>query len=89
LNEDVRRSNPRTDPRFAQSGRLPAADWSGGVNRIARKAARLSNLRITHVSSTYYGGGVAEILSPLTLLMNACGISTDWHIIQGHPVFLL
>lgn len=55
--------------------------------RIAAKAAKLRGLHTTHISSTYYGGGVAEILSPLTLLMNECGIETDWHIIQGHPEF--
>jgi trehalose synthase len=60
---------------------------SESVDRIADKAKRLSRYRITHVSSTFYGGGVAEMLSPLSLLMNACGIPTEWHLIQGHPDF--
>ena len=41
-----------------------------------------------HVSSTFYGGGVSEILTPLTLMMNAIGIETDWHLIQGTRDFL-
>jgi trehalose synthase len=39
------------------------------------------------VSSTYYGGGVAQILSSLTLLMNESGIKTGWRVIQGRPDF--
>jgi trehalose synthase len=38
-----------------------------------------------HVNSTYYGGGVAEILRSLTLLMNNLGVRTGWRIIQGPP----
>jgi Trehalose synthase, N-terminal domain len=40
-----------------------------------------------HVSSTFYGGGVTEILTPLTLMMNAMGIETGWRMIQGTPAF--
>ena len=32
------------------------------VERILAKARRLSELRVTHVNSTYYGGGVSELL---------------------------
>jgi trehalose synthase len=53
------------------------------VDRIMRKAAGFRDFHAVHVSSTYYGGGVAEILSSLTLLMNNAGIDTDWRIIQG------
>lgn len=57
------------------------------VTRILKKAERLRSARIGHVSSTLYGGGVAEILTPLTLLMNTMGIETGWHVIQGTPEF--
>jgi hypothetical protein len=57
------------------------------VERILTKAGRLRSARIGHVSSTLYGGGVAEILSPLTLLMNTMGIATGWDVIQGTPEF--
>ena len=30
---------------------------------------------------------MAEILTPLTLLMNTLGIQTDWRVIQGTPEF--
>jgi trehalose synthase len=57
------------------------------VQRVKDKARALQGLRVAHVNSTYYGGGVAEMLSSLTLLMNAVGISTEWRVIQGSPDF--
>src|SRR6267378_4338583 len=33
------------------------------------------------------GGGVAEMLSSLTLLMNSLGLRTEWRVIQGTPDF--
>src|SRR3954469_7840412 len=57
------------------------------VERIAGKAKRVRTMRVAHVSSTFYGGGVTELLTPLTLMMNAIGIETDWHLIQGTPGF--
>jgi trehalose synthase len=57
------------------------------VERIMQKADRVRTMRVAHVSSTFYGGGVTEILTPLTLMMNAIGIETEWHLIQGTPGF--
>ena len=57
------------------------------VDRILSKARRLSDLHLVNVSSSYYGGGVAEILSSMTLLLNQAGIKTGWRIIQGRPDF--
>src|SRR3954454_12574911 len=57
------------------------------VERITAKADRVRTMRVAHISSTFYGGGVTELLTPLTLMMNAMGIETDWHLIQGTPGF--
>lgn len=57
------------------------------VDRILRKTDRLRDLHIVNINSTYYGGGVAELLSSLTLLMSASGIRTGWRVIQGRPDF--
>jgi trehalose synthase len=57
------------------------------VQRVKEKAGSLQGLCVAHVNSTYYGGGVAEMLAPLTLLMNALGIRTEWRVIQGSPDF--
>ncbi len=57
------------------------------VDRILKKAKPLHDLHTVHVNSTYYGGGVAEILSSLILLFNSLGIKSGWRIIQGSPSF--
>jgi trehalose synthase len=57
------------------------------VERITRKAQRLRGLRVVNISSTFYGGGVAEMLSSATLLARSVGISADWRLIQGSPDF--
>ncbi|MGE5270506.1 MAG: glycosyltransferase [Thiohalocapsa sp.] len=57
------------------------------ADRIAGKAQALRDLHVINVNSTYYGGGVADILSSLTLLMNAAGIRTGWRVLQGRPDF--
>jgi trehalose synthase len=58
---------------------------AAAIERIAAKADRVRTMRVAHISSTFYGGGVTELLTPLTLMMNATGIETDWHLIQGTP----
>jgi trehalose synthase len=57
------------------------------VERIKKKAKPLQSLHLVNVNSTYYGGGVAELLSSMTLLMNGLGIKTGWRVIQGAPDF--
>lgn len=57
------------------------------VERVKEKAKPLKDLHVAHVNSTYYGGGVAELLGSLTLLMNSVGIKTGWRVIQGSPDF--
>jgi trehalose synthase len=57
------------------------------VERILSKARQLQDLHLVNVNSTYYGGGVAEILSSLTLLLNNAGLKTGWRVIQGRPDF--
>ena len=57
------------------------------IERIRKKAELIQHLHVIHLNSTYYGGGVAELLTPLTLLMNNLGIKTDWRIIHGPPDF--
>lgn len=57
------------------------------IERIREKAKPLQGLHVVHVNSTYYGGGVAELLTSLTLLMNNVGIKAGWRMIQGSPDF--
>jgi len=90
------RDNAMTDVSVAVDkatlGRHPIDQYEpliGGAaaERIANKARRLGQAHIIHVNSTFYGGGVAEILTPLTLMMNALGIATGWRQIQGTAAF--
>ena len=60
---------------------------TAAASRIFRKADSVRDAHVIHVNSTFYGGGVAEILTPLTLMMNALGIETGWRQIQGTPAF--
>src|SRR6266487_1133981 len=57
------------------------------VARIREKARKLKDLRVANFNSTYYGGGVAETISSLTLLLNSLGLRTEWRVIQGTADF--
>ncbi len=57
------------------------------IRRIEAKARPLRDLHVMHMNSTYYGGGVSQILASLTLLMNSLGIQTGWRVVHGPPDF--
>jgi len=57
------------------------------IDRIKEKSKKLRDCHIVNVNSTYYGGGVAELLLSMTLLMNGLGIRTGWRTITGRPDF--
>ena len=57
------------------------------LNRIREKAKPLKGLHVTNINSTYYGGGVSQLLSSLTLLMDSVGIETGWRVVHGPPDF--
>ena len=54
---------------------------------LFKKARRLSTKSILNVNSTAQGGGVAEILESLVILMNELGICAEWEILHGNPDF--
>ncbi|MCF4112819.1 MULTISPECIES: glycosyltransferase [Dethiosulfovibrio] len=60
---------------------------SEATERIAAKAEKLRGRKVVHINSTYYGGGVAELLNAMTVLMNNAGIETGWRVIVGSPDF--
>ena len=57
------------------------------IKRIKEKAKHLEGKSCVHVNSTAQGGGVAEILNTLTLLMNDVGINTGWRVMIGSHSF--
>jgi trehalose synthase len=81
------------DPRAPRAFKLASVEdyeplvGSESVDRLLKKVEALHDLHVVNINSTYYGGGVAEILSSLTLLMNASGIRTGWRVIEGRPDF--
>jgi trehalose synthase len=77
----------RTDRRLVHFEDYEPYIGAASVERVLKKAEKLHGLHVVHVNSTYYGGGVATMLSPLTLLMNSVGIKTGWRVIQGSPDF--
>jgi trehalose synthase len=57
------------------------------ISSIYRKARTLYGLKVININSTYYGGGVAEILNTFVPLMNDAGVEADWRILRGTPDF--
>jgi trehalose synthase len=57
------------------------------IDEIDGLARELAGVRVCHINSTGFGGGVAELLSRQVPLANALGIHTDWRLIQGTPEF--
>ncbi len=54
---------------------------------IYARAKGLYGKHIIHLNATYQGGGVAEILYSLVLLMNDAGINAGWRILHGSQEF--
>jgi len=54
---------------------------------IYTRARKLYGRHIVHLNATYQGGGVAEILYSLVLLMNDVGIDAGWRILHGSQEF--
>ena len=57
------------------------------IEDIHAEASSLSEKTLVHINSTYQGGGVAEILNSLIILMNDVGIKADWRVLHGNPDF--
>ncbi len=57
------------------------------IAEIYRLARSLYGRKVLHINSTYYGGGVAEILDSLVPLLNCAGVDADWRILRGTPEF--
>jgi trehalose synthase len=57
------------------------------VGKIYQKAHRLINKHVVHINSTAHGGGVAEILNNLIVLLNDIGVDTGWRVLIGPSDF--
>lgn len=57
------------------------------IDEIESLTRELRGVRVCHLNSTGFGGGVAELLSRLVPLARALGIDADWRLLQGTPEF--
>ena len=57
------------------------------VERLATAAAPLKGSRMIHLSSTAFGGGVAELLHTQIALLQDLGIEAEWQLIEGSDEF--
>jgi len=57
------------------------------IEEILTLAKPLRKMRVAHINSTAFGGGVAEILYTLVPLMRDVGLSTEWWVIDGTSEF--
>jgi len=57
------------------------------IEKIKNYSSNLKGLKVLHVNSTAYGGGVAEILQALVPLMRDIGLDAEWRVIDGDERF--
>lgn len=57
------------------------------IDEIEQLADDLKGVRICHVNSTAFGGGVAELLSSHIPLVRDAGVTMDWQVIHGDSRF--
>jgi len=59
----------------------------GLIDEIESLARDLKGIRLCHINSTPFGGGVAELLFSYIPLIRSLGIHADWQIIRGDQRF--
>ncbi|MBE9482471.1 MAG: glycosyltransferase [Chloroflexi bacterium] len=59
----------------------------GLIDELVKLGEELKGLRVCHINSTPFGGGVAELLISYIPLLRALGIKADWQIIYGDRRF--
>jgi trehalose synthase len=57
------------------------------IDRMIEGANKFNKKHIVCISSTYQGGGVAEMLNSLVPLFDDLGIDVGWRILHGSPDF--
>jgi len=57
------------------------------IDEVVNLGEELKGLRLCHINSTPFGGGVAELLVSYIPLLRSLGIKADWQIIRGNRRF--
>lgn len=79
------RTVPVPDQRLVDDYLEPAGEEA--VERLRAAAEPLKGSRIIHVSSTSFGGGVAELLPTQVALLQDLGIDASWQLMEGSEEF--
>jgi len=59
----------------------------GLIDEVVSLGKELKGLRLCHINSTPFGGGVAELLVSYIPLLRSLGIKADWQVIRGDRRF--
>ncbi len=59
------------------------------IEEVKELAEGLKGKRIININSSYSGGGVAEILNSLVILMNQMGMEVGWRLLKGSHSFFI
>jgi trehalose synthase len=81
----VLRTVPVSDIRRVDDFREAAGDEA--VDRLREAADPLKGSRLVHISSTSFGGGVAELLPTQVALLEDLGIHSEWQLLEGSDDF--
>jgi trehalose synthase len=57
------------------------------IDEVVALGEELKGLRVCHINSTPFGGGVAELLVSHIPLLRSLGIKADWQVIRGDRRF--
>ncbi|MDY6893196.1 MAG: glycosyltransferase [Chloroflexota bacterium] len=57
------------------------------IDEIEKLAYELKDVRMCHINSTPFGGGVAELLSSYIPLVRSLGLTVDWQVMRGDRAF--
>jgi len=57
------------------------------IDEVVSLGEELKGLRLCHINSTPFGGGVAELLVSYIPLLRSLGIKADWQVIRGDRRF--
>ena len=78
-------SVPLPEPKRVEDFRESAGDEA--VDRLLEASQPFKGSRMVHLSSTAFGGGVAELLASQIALLKDLGIDADWQLMDGSEEF--
>jgi len=73
--------------RIADIDKYRLIEARGVIDEVVSLGEELKGIRLCHINSTPFGGGVAELLVSYIPLLHSLGIKADWQIIRGDRRF--